>query len=292
LKNVVDILNDTPYKFEKVSRTKLFAKTEVRLSPQFHVKFDDVFETVKGVTEALHGRWKIVCGFTSSEVDVSTKVDSKVTKVMSPKPPYTNHMPEQLPVPGHDLEGEIPPEPPPEPDGEVLVENEGANHYERGQIDQNNQTQAAPTVEPTRRSFRSWKPTMAYLESIQQEVINLLSIPVCMELLCYDGEEEETECPLSMIAKADEDTMYWDQAMKQPDSDKFLEAAFDEIKTHEDKKHWEVVPIEDLPENTPVLDPVWSMKRKRRLKTNEVYKHKARLNIHGGYWETYAPVVT
>jgi Reverse transcriptase (RNA-dependent DNA polymerase) len=41
------------------------------------------------------------------------------------------------------------------------------------------------------------------------------------------------------------------------------------------------------------------MKRKRRLRTNEIYKHKARLNIHGGqqelgvnYWETYAPVVT
>jgi hypothetical protein len=38
-----------------------------------------------------------------------------------------------------------------------------------------------------------------------------------------------------------------------------------------------------------VLDAVWSMKRKRRLTTNEVYKHKARLNV---YWETYAPVVT
>jgi Reverse transcriptase (RNA-dependent DNA polymerase) len=41
------------------------------------------------------------------------------------------------------------------------------------------------------------------------------------------------------------------------------------------------------------------MKRKRRLTTNEVYKHKARLSVHGGqqefgvnYWETYAPVVT
>jgi hypothetical protein len=107
------------------------------------------------------------------------------------------------------------------------------------------------------------------------------------------------ECLLSVVARADEDTMYWDQAIKQPDADKFLEAAFEEIKTHEDNHHWEVVPIEDLPEDTPVLDPVWNMKRKRRLKTNKVYKHKARLNIHGGqqeygvnYWETYAPVVT
>jgi hypothetical protein len=43
---------------------------------------------------------------------------------------------------------------------------------------------------------------------------------------------------------------------------------------------------------------VWSMKRKHRIDTREVYKWKACLNIHGGkqeygihYWETYAPVV-
>ena len=41
------------------------------------------------------------------------------------------------------------------------------------------------------------------------------------------------------------------------------------------------------------------MKRKRRIKTREVYKWKARLNVHGGqqvkgihFWETFAPVVT
>ena len=40
------------------------------------------------------------------------------------------------------------------------------------------------------------------------------------------------------------------------------------------------------------------MKRKRRIATTEIYKWKARLNVHGGkqeygvhYWETYSPVV-
>lgn len=40
------------------------------------------------------------------------------------------------------------------------------------------------------------------------------------------------------------------------------------------------------------------MRRKRDIKTREVYKHKARLNLHGGqqikgvhYDETYSPVV-
>ena len=40
------------------------------------------------------------------------------------------------------------------------------------------------------------------------------------------------------------------------------------------------------------------MKRKRRILSGEVYKWKARLNVHGGkqelginYWQTYSPVV-
>ena len=46
------------------------------------------------------------------------------------------------------------------------------------------------------------------------------------------------------------------------------------------------------------MNMVWSMKRKRRIDTREIYRWKARLNVHGGqqqygvnYWETYAPVV-
>jgi hypothetical protein len=130
LKNVVDILNDTPNKYSKVSRVELFDKTEVRpnlrhhhhfgvpkfvlddkaqacfklskwlakarlgiylgksprhsrsvalvldpntglVNPQFHVRFDDVFETGKGKIDALHGRWKTLCGFTSSDISTS-----------------------------------------------------------------------------------------------------------------------------------------------------------------------------------------------------------------------------
>jgi hypothetical protein len=250
----------------------------------------------------MHGCWKILCGFTSSELD-GTKVSTKVTKITSPNLPETNHAPIQLPVPRHDFEGENPPEPPPEHDGEDLFKNEGAPQNEGAHNEEyvpNNAAPTAPNKQPTRRSSRTWKPTMTYLESLQQEEIELCCIPVCLEALNYDGEEEEiNECPMLVIARTDEDTMYWDQAMKQPDADKFLNAAFEEIKTHEENKHWEIVPIEDLPDDTPVLDPIWSMKRERRLKTNEVYKHKARLNIHGGqqehgvnYWETYAPVVT
>ena len=104
--------------------------------------------------------------------------------------------------------------------------------------------------------------------------------------------------PMALLTKTDQDTMYWDQAIKASDSDKFVKAALDEVQTHEDNKHWIAIPLTEVPEGVRILDCVWSMKRMRRLKTNEIYKHKARLNIYGGqqelgiiYWETYALVL-
>jgi Reverse transcriptase (RNA-dependent DNA polymerase) len=105
--------------------------------------------------------------------------------------------------------------------------------------------------------------------------------------------------PMSLAISVENDTMYWDTAMKQHDAENFVKAAIDEVTSHQENGHWRVVKKDEVPEGTPILDAVWSMKRKRRLLTNEIYKWKARLNIHGGqqelginYWETYAPVIT
>jgi len=55
----------------------------------------------------------------------------------------------------------------------------------------------------------------------------------------------------------------------------------------------------DVSEEELILDSVWSIKQKWNIMKGQVYKWKARLNIHGGqqqyrvnYTETYAPVVT
>ena len=87
--------------------------------------------------------------------------------------------------------------------------------------------------------------------------------------------------------------------MKAHDRDKFLEAVRVELDGHERMGNYEPIPIEKVPKGTKLLDMVWSMRRKRRIKTQEVYKWKACLNVHRGkqvhgvhYWDTYAPVVT
>ena len=82
------------------------------------------------------------------------------------------------------------------------------------------------------------------------------------------------------------------------DKNEFQQAVIDEVNAHIEGKHWELVRNKDVPKGTKVIDSVWAMQRKNDIKTREVYKHKARLNIHGGqqiqgvhYEETYSPVV-
>ena len=93
--------------------------------------------------------------------------------------------------------------------------------------------------------------------------------------------------------------LYRDKTMKAHDRDKFIEAVQIELDGHEKMGNYEHIPLNEVPAATKMLDMVWSMRRKRRIKTQEVYKWKARHNVHGGqqvhgvhYWETYAPVVT
>ena len=113
----------------------------------------------------------------------------------------------------------------------------------------------------------------------------------------YDIQDRASD-PISFSATSDPDTMYWHQAMQQPDKREFLEAAKSEVKSHVDNEHFVLIKRANLPKGTKVLASVWSMKRKRRILSREIYKWKARLNCHGGqqehgvnFWETYSPVV-
>jgi hypothetical protein len=92
--------------------------------------------------------------------------------------------------------------------------------------------------------------------------------------------------------------MYWHQAMQEPDKVEFIRAAEAEVKSHVENEHFVLMRRSKLPEDMKVLSSVWSMKRKRRILSREVYKWKAHLNAHGGqqehginFWETYSPVV-
>ena len=158
------------------------------------------------------------------------------------------------------------------------------------------------------RSGRTIRNTPHYEQSIAQRDQGL----VAWEVLLDQDEHEQVpmaasqykiqkslENPLAFTASDNPDILYWDQAMKAPDRAKFVEAMGTELDGHEKMGNYEPVPLSQVPKGTKLMDMVWSMRRKRRIKTQEVYKWKAHLNVHGGqqehgvhYWDTYAPVVT
>jgi Reverse transcriptase (RNA-dependent DNA polymerase) len=263
-------------------------------SPQYHIKVDDTFETVLGITEATHGTWRSKCGFTK-------EITRKVAKTTSIKPRITKSILKVKETnddnrPSVDVEQELLPDdfgPLPE-----IMENERGTSLGET-IGDDTGTSQEPTL---RRSKRNWKPTPRMLESIQQREDEVEErLPISLQAACYDDQFMtmiDDENPMCLLARTDGDTMYWDQALKQHDASNFIQAAIDEVTTHQDNKHWKVIARSEVPDDMPVLDAVWSMKRMRRLLTNEIYKWKARLNLHGGqqdhgvnYWEIYTPVV-
>ena len=67
------------------------------------------------------------------------------------------------------------------------------------------------------------------------------------------------------------DIMYFHKAMQHEDSDQFMNAIVKEVIGHNNQSS-ELMKVGDV--------PVWAMRKKKNLVTNEITKYKARLNIH------------
>jgi hypothetical protein len=124
---------------------------------------------------------------------------------------------------------------------------------------------------------------------------------VAYEAIAYlEADSSGDYHPLQFFqASSDPDTIYWHEAMAANDKQQFLEAAKKEVMDHTENKLWEVVHKSKVPQGSLIAPGVWSMKRKRRIATRQVYKWKARLAYDGSkqtknvnYWDTYAPVVS
>jgi hypothetical protein len=98
-------------------------------------------------------------------------------------------------------------------------------------------------------------------------------------------------------AVSDPDTLYYHQAMKEEDRDKFQESMAKEVTDHFNNGNFTLVPRSEVPKGQSILPAVWQMRRKRDAKDGSpIKKYKARLNIDGSqikrgehYEETYAP---
>jgi hypothetical protein len=280
------------------------------VSPQFHLKFDDLFETVKD-HDTYPNNWKSATHFrkenksrSSTESigkDPVTAAPPRVQELTRADNPSTEII--QQPMAAADL----------------ATTDASAGRTEqrltRALSRAGEQPATSPEAEATvRRWSRRHKPTQRLIESQAQAAARVeayLSVGV-EECTCkpgdgndydtdvYHGEEEyeiqrDMADPIAFAASTDPDVMYLHEAMKQPDKKEFVQAMVDEVTTHTERGHWKIIEVADVPIGTKILPAVWAMRRKRRIMSREVYKWKARLNVHGGkqthgvdYWETYA----
>ena len=277
------------------------------VSPQFHIKFDSKFETVKAGVGVPKSKWQSQCYFDSDakrsqEKESATKADAMVEGGADDS--AIEHVPE-----GEEELGvsERSNEPIQEPDeSETRGRNAGS---ERG----SRTPRLLPREQPTdafeedgrRRSTRSTKAISRFdregiwvsMEAkLEEEFPYHVAFEACVDL---EGELNEEHPMQAYAATADPDTMYFHEAMKEPDKEEFIKAMRKEVESHTDNEVWELVPASNVPKGMKPLPAVWAMKRKRRIATREVYKWKARLNIDGSkqekgvnYWETFSPVAS
>ena len=281
------------------------------ISPQFHVKFDDFFETVQTKDtnmDAPEPQWKYLSGFAIQKGQPKTRTTGPLGDLLAPRRGPTTAPPlatttedpttqQQQPIMNQDV-GDVAP-----------VDTESPTPASAQSPNQQAPAQAPhdSAIRQT-RSGRVVTNTPRYDQSMRQRSQGL----VAWEVLVAQDEREDVptassqyaiqkalEDPIAFAASSNPDILYWDQAMKAHDRDKFIEAVGVELDGHEEMGNYKPVPLRDIPKGTKLIDMVWSMRRKRRINTQEVYKWKARLNVHGAqqehgvhYWDTYALVVT
>ena len=275
------------------------------VSPQFHVSFDPSFQTVKKSFggQPLNIEWLKKAGFRQQPAQATQPESPEQSGVQRELPPAPigaqPPMPpeEALPNaadqqdqgipsgdhtgPGIEPEG-VPPEPEPEPPpaGDSL-----------------------PQLR-TRPARVRRKPTRLIETMLTILACSCVTQPAAGEIFALStlfphALEPELSQPIAMAASNDPDTLYYHEAMAAPDREQFVKAMVDEFQGQLDLGVFEIVLRSTLPTGATVLPAVWSMKRKRKQATGEVYRHKSRLNIGGhkmifgrDYEATFAPVAT
>ena len=276
------------------------------VSPQFHVVVDDFFETLRPSAGNVipKSKWQRITGLRATRT-----LNQNRNKAMEANIPASENvfwMDDDVTATGPNAVAEeaanddvglnIERAP-----NETSIETENVNDTslpirDMG-ADDPERIQGSGTVT---RAGRATKLTTRMAESIQQQYEGIVSLYVAWEVY-HDqsyGIQDEMEDPIAFAATSNPDVMYLDQAMKEPDRDEFEKAMIKEVTAHTDNEHWIIVAKSSVPKGETILPAVWAMRRKRRITTGEVYKWKARLNVHGGkqvhgvnYWETYAPVI-
>jgi len=271
------------------------------ISPQFHCVYDDNFDSAKSDPN-FNDEWARLAGLAEDAQASSSTLEGDNAD-------YSNTMiPDSLRTPftQHEIDTSLSQHRP-----EIADNANQDDTRSEGGAEPTEQTENEPPqpidAAPTSRSGRRIKRTMRLQESpLLQQLQSFASI--------YSNIAEATinldETALCLLVDnfsvflssfADTDTMYLQEAMRQPDRDKFVEAMMKEIEDHTVRGHWRITTRQEMKDRKYNLKPIaaiWSFKRKRNP-MGEITKYKARLCCHGGqtvqgvhYHDTFSPVVS
>jgi hypothetical protein len=269
------------------------------VSPQFYVTFDPKFEKVRQSLGNLSpsSEWQKMCGF---------KASSTSRLQGNKQPAQGQDLQHSVPFMEFDLEP-----------GVAVTEGEAQASQTPLQVSEGEQDQEpqaklrrsprlneipevsttkvsdAPSSEPGSKVFDVWYNFEAKLED---------KLPYCVayETIKEWGDIEEGQHPmLGYAPSADPDTMYYHEAMREPDSAEVIKAMGKDVHSHTENEVCGLVPRSLVLPGIKILPSVWTMKRKHGIATREVNKWKARLNIHGtkreegvNHWRTFPPVAS
>ena len=297
------------------------------VSPQFHCRFDDFFETCKhGASDAsMQSTWQRLAGLTRASINPMLMTDERL---LGGQRLNESRLTQEPYIPPSDIS---------QTNSEVQDTSE---FFEDSEIERSvdiaeppyeiasppsqepHQNQApevsevpaeVPAQAGTSSRGRARRMTRAMAESVsQQQFYGRSNMHYMASSAMVTGQTDEDHehdehlalqdrmrHPIAFHAEMMGDIMYLQQALRQPDASQFVDAVIQEVNGHVDNKHWTLIKRSEVPKDADVVPSVWSMRRKRDITTNEIKKYKARLNLHGGkqvfgmnYYETYAPVVT
>jgi hypothetical protein len=264
------------------------------VSPQFHMTFDDFFETVQEKGALPKSRWQFLSRFVTETGKPTTDAPAPTVRHQgdttrnareSTRPiEHTEPVEFDFVDPGQDAE--------PEPIQDQTPRNDDGLQHPPPVEEPRQNTERPSHPDATRRSTRQSKAPQRLIETAYAVLDDADAVED------YETQNQAEDPIAFATSKSDPDTLHFNGAMNAADAADFKQAMLKEANAHTDNEHWEVWAKADVPDKQDILPAVWAFKRKRRIDTREVYKHKARLNIHGGkqkhgvnYWETYSPVV-
>ena len=284
------------------------------VSPQFHVAYDPNFQTVKEIM--TKSRWQNKAGFVAQrEPETKQKTTAKdASRSNSQKKSASTsegarertdsrkRKLREMDDNGMDTAG-TPESQESEPPAAANVGGDGSPTSRTIRGDGPEKTDKNFKVQITRFG-RKTKPVSRLVDAMVAEVEHLTSGDIPGELFCLqamfpDDQYDHVNPLLAHKAVSDPDTLYYHQAMKEPDRARFEEGMKKEIDDQFANGNFTVVHRSEVPPDQTVLPAVWQMKRKRDVRTGEIKKYKARLNIDGSrmrhgehYDQTYSPVAS